>query len=85
MPDPKDNAKATGDVHPPEVEDRAAGGRTGRPAAEGADGEAADDTLSRDLQDEARAGKSINQAGYLKDKDAPGMGGGGDRTKSGNA
>ena len=77
MPDPKDNAKATGDVHPPEVEDGAAGGRTGRPAAEGAD-----DTLSRDLQDEARAGKGINQAGYLKDKDAPGMGGGGDRSTS---
>lgn len=58
MPDPKDNQKLSGDTHPPEVEDEA-----GRPAAD-------DRSLQRDLEDEARPGKGINQAGYLKDKDA---------------
>lgn len=54
MPNAKDNAKGTGDVHPPDVEDR-------------------DETpLAEDLQDEARPGEGINQAGFLKDKDKPG-------------
>ena len=81
MPDAKDNAKASGDVHPPEVEERMGGSNTGRPEAEGSDNTPPDGSLSRDLQDEGRAGKGNNQAGYVKDKDAPGMGGGGDRTK----
>ena len=75
MPDAKDNAKLSGDVHPPEVED-AAGSRQGRPLAEGSDGSAPDSSLSRDLENEGRAGKGVNQAGYLKDKDVPGPGGG---------
>lgn len=73
MPDPKDNAKLSGDMHPPEVED-AGGSEQGRPDAQGAHGTPPDKSLSRDLENEGRAGKGINQAGYLKDKDAPGAG-----------
>ena len=80
MPDAKDNAKASGDVHPPEVEDRRGRRDAGRPEAEGSGDTPPDGSLSRDLQDEGRAGKGINQAGYLKDKDTPGMGGGSDRS-----
>jgi hypothetical protein len=75
MPDPKDNAKATGDIHPPEVEEAGGGSQRGRPRAAGADGAPPDSDLSRDLENEGRAGKGVNQAGYLKDKDAPGAGG----------
>lgn len=50
MPDAKDNAKATGDTHPPEL-DRTKG--------------SAQDT------DEATPGRGINQAGFIKDRDAP--------------
>ena len=69
MPDPKDNAKASGDVHPPEVEDVAQQRPRGHPDTEGAQGGPKDSTLSRDVQNEGRAGKGVNQAGYLKDKD----------------
>jgi hypothetical protein len=75
MPDPKDNAKLSGDTHPPEVEDEQAGSSPeGRPDAQGAQGTPADKSLSRDVENEGRAGKGVNQAGYLKDKDAPGAG-----------
>ena len=77
MPDPKDNAKASGDVHPPEVEDRARDPAGTRPAAEGSDTTPPEGSQSRDLENEGRAGKGINQAGTLKDKDAPGTGGSG--------
>ena len=76
MPDAKDNAKASGDVQPPDVEDGVDRSTpAGRPRAEGSDDTPPDGSLSRDLQDEGKAGKGINQAGYLKEKDAPGMGG----------
>jgi hypothetical protein len=68
MPDAKDNAKATGDFHPPEVEDEG-GSPQGAPQATGAHGSPPDSDLSRDLENEGRAGKAVNQAGYLKDKD----------------
>lgn len=74
MPNPRDKAKASGDIHAPELEDDA-GSPAGRPDAEGSDNTPPDSTLSRDLENEGRAGKGINQAGYLKDKDAPGAGG----------
>jgi hypothetical protein len=70
MPDPKNNAKASGDVHPPEVEDVAQGRPRGHPDTEGAHGAAG--SGDRDLENEARPGKGENQAGFLKDKDAPG-------------
>ena len=88
MPDAKDNAKASGDVHPPEVEDVAQQGPRGHPETEGAFGSPKDSTPSRDLEtegafgaggsgdrdreNEARPGKGENQAGFLKDKEAPG-------------
>jgi hypothetical protein len=69
MPDPKDSAKDSGDFHPADLEfDRDS--RAGQPGAPGAHG----DADRADQQDEARPGKGINQAGYLKDKDAPGLG-----------
>ncbi len=69
MPDAKDNAKMTGDTHPPEVEDIAQERPRGQPDTEGAHAGPGDSTLSRDLQDEGKTGKGVNQAGYLKDKD----------------
>ena len=74
MPDPKDNAKLSGDTHPPEVEGARGGSPQGRPDAQGAEGTPPDASLSRDVENEGRAGKGINQAGDLKDKDAPGAG-----------
>jgi hypothetical protein len=69
MPDPKDNAKASGDVHPPEVEQGEQQRPRGRPDAQGAHGDAKGGTLERDLEDEGRAGRGENQAGFLKEKD----------------
>ena len=67
MPDPKDNAKASGDTHPPEAEDTSRQRPQGQPGTEGARGK--DATLGRELENEARAGKGENQAGFLKEKD----------------
>lgn len=77
MPDPKDNAKASGDVHPPEVEDLSQERPRGNPSTEGAHGREGSTPLAQDLEDERRAGKGENQAGYLKDKDT---GAGGDKS-----
>jgi hypothetical protein len=74
MPDPKDDARLSGDTDPRERDDALGGSREGRPDAQGADGTPPDSSLGRELADEGRAGKGINQAGYLKDKDAPGAG-----------
>ena len=73
-PDAKGAAKGSGDVHPPDLEDLARRTLDGRPVAVDSDEPVTDDGRGRD--DETRAGKSTEQAGYLKDKDAPGMGGG---------
>jgi hypothetical protein len=69
MPNAKDNAKASGDVHLPEIED-AVGSPAGRPVAEGAEGGPPDSSYSRDVHDEGRVGKPVGPAGGLKDKDA---------------
>lgn len=74
MPNAKDNAKASGDVHLPEIEDEV-GSPAGKPVAEGAEGGPADSGSSRDVQDQGRVGKRVEEAGILKDKDAPGVGG----------
>ena len=50
MPDPKNNAKATGDTHPPEVEDDAT--TAAHPEAEGSDDTSADTSVRRDGADE---------------------------------
>lgn len=81
MPDAKNNAKATGDTHPPEIEDQM-GTPENMPEGVGADGTPRDGgqgraqarELERDLADEAKPGKGENQAGFLKDRDAPGGG-----------
>ena len=63
MPDPKDNAKATGDFHPPEVEDRA-----GKPDAnldqQGAGGAA----------EGSRAGDDAGKPGAGQDQGTPAKG-----------
>jgi hypothetical protein len=73
MPDPKNNAKATGDTHPPELEDIPPGRPSGIANVPGASG-APDDAHSHDVGQRARTGKPVEQAGYGKDKDAPGAG-----------
>jgi hypothetical protein len=73
MPDAKNNAKLTGDTHPPEVED-AKGSPQGRADTEGAMDGPADSSASRDVGNAGRDGKGTDQAGYGKDKDAPGLG-----------
>lgn len=80
MPDPKNNAKATGDTHPPELEDIPPGKPSGTANVPGASG-TPDDRHSHDLGPEARKGKPVEEAGYVRDKDAPlaGHGSGGDR------
>ena len=61
MPDAKNNAKLTGDTHPPELED-AKGSPQGLEDTEDAGGDARD------------TGRKTGQAGHGKDKDAPGLG-----------
>jgi hypothetical protein len=73
MPDAKNNAKASGDVHPPDVEDMDLGSPGGRPNAEGADDGVADSSADRDGQGAGRKGKRPGEAGDLKDQDG-GMG-----------
>jgi hypothetical protein len=75
MPDPKNNAKLTGDTHPPEVEDLLGRSPEDRPEAAGAHSTPPDDAFSRDVHDAGREGKKVEQAGSAKDKDAPGAGG----------
>lgn len=74
-PDAKAAAKGSGDVHQPDLDDRARRTLDGRPVAVDSD-EPLDQPSARDEDGEARPGKDENQAGYLKDKDAPGMGSG---------
>jgi hypothetical protein len=74
MPDAKNNAKLTGDTHPPEVEDTVPGLPEDMPEAMGADGTPRDRGQDSALENEAHPGKGENQAGFLKDKDAPGRG-----------
>jgi hypothetical protein len=68
MPDPKDNAKATGDTHPPEVESDMPM-QEGSDGALGADGTPSDRGRATESGMEGKPGRGINQAGLLKDKD----------------
>lgn len=72
MPNAKDNAKASGDVHLPEIEDEV-GSPAGKPVAEGAEGGPPDAESSSDVQDQGSVGKRGEEAGILKDKDAPNL------------
>jgi len=69
MPDAKDNAKASGDIHPPEVAEEAQQRPLGRPDTQGTRGSDTDAGAARGMEDEARPGKGENQAGFLKDKE----------------
>ena len=75
-PDGKGAAKGSGDVHQPDLDELAQRTLDGRPVAVDAD-EPMEDSAARRNDDEAKPGKGINQAGTLKDKDAPGRGGSG--------
>lgn len=68
MPDPKDNTKASGDTHLPEVEselpmDEGSGG------ALGADGTPSDRGRATESGMRGKPGRGIKHAGLLKDKD----------------
>jgi hypothetical protein len=70
MPDAKNNAKQTGDTHLPEVESEQPR-QEGMSDALGADGTPRDRGQSSESGEEGKPGRGINQAGLLKDKDAP--------------
>jgi hypothetical protein len=69
MPDPKDNAKLTGDTHLPDAESDLPL-QEGSDGAVGADGTPSDRGRGTESGDEGKPGRGINQAGLLKDKDA---------------
>lgn len=70
MADPKNNAKARGDTHPPEVESEQPM-QQGSADALGADGTPSDRGRATESGLEGKPGRGINQAGFLKDKDDP--------------
>jgi hypothetical protein len=70
MPDAKNNAKQTGDTHLPEVESEQPV-QEGMTDAVGADGTPQDRGRSTESGEEGKPGRGINQAGFIKDKDAP--------------
>jgi hypothetical protein len=77
MPDPKDNAKLTGDSHPPELEDmeQAKTRPRNKPEAQGAHGGTTrESSVSSDL--EAEGGAADQAGGTRKEKGAGGKGGG---------
>ncbi|MBI5278412.1 MAG: hypothetical protein HY854_18375 [Burkholderiales bacterium] len=70
MPDPKDNAKQTGDTRLPEVESEFEA-QEGSPDAAGIQRTPSDRGRSGELGHEGRPGRGINQAGLIKDREAP--------------
>jgi hypothetical protein len=71
MPDPKDNAKLTGDTHLPDVED------DGLEQEEASSGNA---PQARPRSEEGRPGRGARKAGVVRDHDdAPGDDAGGKR------
>jgi hypothetical protein len=68
MTDPQDNAKKTGDVHPPDVESDLPL-QEGTTDAVGADGTPRDRGKATESGQESRPGRGIKKAGVLKDKD----------------
>ncbi len=81
MPDPHDNAKKTGDVHPPDVEAEPLEGMTD---AVGADGTPRDRGKATESgQAASRPGRGNRKAGVLKDKGDPTGGNDGNTRDSG--
>jgi hypothetical protein len=69
MPDPKDNAKLTGDTHPPELDDDLTpSGQRDRPEAQDTEAAAPGSSLGRGAGNEGRGGKGTGQAGSVKDQ-----------------
>jgi hypothetical protein len=69
MPDAKNNAKMTGDTHPPD-DPAPFAPQDLKEAAVGADGTPRDrGQAAPERDDEAQPGRGINQAGFIKDKD----------------
>lgn len=71
MPDPKNSAKATGDTHPPELDDFPPGRPSGTANVPGASGAPAD-APRHGLGKHARGGKPVEPAGSAKVKHASG-------------
>jgi hypothetical protein len=69
MPDAKNNAKMTGDTHLPDVGSDMPE-QEGMSDGVGADGTPRDRGQAAERSEEGRAGRGINQAGFIKDKDA---------------
>jgi hypothetical protein len=82
MPDAKDNAKQTGDTRLPEVESDFQT-QEGSPDAVGSEGTPSNRGKSSERGDEGRPGRGINQAGLLKDREAPASDGDGSDRGSG--
>jgi hypothetical protein len=70
MPDPKNNAKQTGDTHLPEIESGFEA-EEGSSDAVGTEGTPSNRGRASELGEEGRPGRGINQAGFIKDRDAP--------------
>lgn len=68
MPDPRDNAKKTGDTHEPEVESDLPF-QEGMTDAIGADGTPRDRGKATERGSQGRPGRGIKKAGLLKDKE----------------
>lgn len=68
MPDPHNNAKMTGDTHPPEVESDLPL-QEGMPDADGVSGTPRHRGKATERGAEGRPGRGIRKAGLLKDKD----------------
>jgi hypothetical protein len=68
MPDPHDNAKMSGDIHPPDVESDLPLEEES-PDAAGVSGKARDRGKATERGAASRPGRGIRKAGALKDKD----------------
>lgn len=69
MPDPKDNAKMTGDTHLPDVESDMPLQESSNDAV-GLDGTPRDRGQATERGDQPRPGRGAKKAGVLKDQDA---------------
>lgn len=70
MPDAKNNAKQTGDFHASEVESDQPVQEGAMSGVPGADGTPRDRGQDSETGEEGKPGRGINQAGFLKDKEA---------------
>ena len=83
MPDPHDNAKMTGDMHPPEVESELPLEEGGSSDAPGTSGTAHGRGTSSEEGREGRPGRGIRKAGLLKDREDASSDGQGTTRESG--